>query len=233
MIRLWTAGLALLVALVAAIPSRVDARSRHDGGLWVVNEIQVPLTEQFSFHLMAQSRLTRDLDRYERTVVRPWLRTTLPHGFALSLGYDAHIFENPRATEEHRAWQRIEYERPFGEFTGFGHFWLEERFFGGEQVAWRGRVAIGGAYDWSEKLRIFARQEFLIDLNRTPTIEQRGLGENQLLVGVSRQIMPGLTLNVGYLMVYLDESPDLFNHNLAIGFAVRTPRLSDLFSRTR
>ncbi len=222
-------GTAAVAALVVAIAAPASAATRQDGALWVVNQIAVPFDATFSFHVMTQHRILRDLDRYERTVVRPWIRTALPHGFAVSLGYDAHLVENPRATEEHRAWQRIELRREFGAFTGFGHFWLEERFFGGEDVAWRSRIGLGASLDLTERLQLVASNEFLVDLNETPTIRDRGLGDDRFVLGLSHRVAAGLRLNAGYMLRYLDLSPDLFEHTATIGFSFATPVLSELF----
>lgn len=217
--------LPLFVTLLLGFGRPALAETRQDAGIWLANQIAAPVGEDFSLNLMIQSRWTREIDRYERTVVRPWLALDLAEGLQVALGYDAHLFENPRSFTEHRAWQRVEVRRAFGRVVGVTHFWLEERFFPGDDVAWRGRFLLGGVVALTRDLSFFARNEFLVDWNTTPVVRETGLGENQLAVGLSHRLASGVGLDIGYLQQYLDRSEDVFNHFLLVGFAFETPPL--------
>lgn len=178
---------------------------------------------------MVQNRWVRDIDSYERTVVRPWISFDWTERIELAVGYDGHHFENPLSTLENRAWQRIAYHHDFGGPALFTHFWLEERFFENtDSVAWRGRFQIGGLLDLPHDYQIVVRNEFFVDFNETTRIRHRGLGENHIFAGVRRPIRSWLGMEIGYLMQYLDRrSRDVFNHTLIIGFSFTTPQLME------
>lgn len=221
-------GLGVLsLGLVAS--ARAD---EHEGALWVVGLWTLPVSETFALHLMTQSRIVDDVRSYERTVVRPYLSVALPSGFEAALGYDAHIFENPISLLESRAWQRLAYEHDWGAWKSQVHFWQEERFIeGSDDVAWRSRINVGASFPISRSLELTGviRNEFFVNLNETDVIRRTGLGEDHAYAGLRRPFGPWLTLEVGYLMQYRRRpGPDLFDHTLALGFAVALPSLVDL-----
>ena len=93
-------------------------------------------------------------------------------------------------------------------------------------MAWRGRFQIGGSLELPRDFGLVLRNEFFVDLNETARIRRRGLGEDQLFAGVNHPLGRWLSIEVGYLMQYLDKrGPDVFNHTLMIGFSARTPKL--------
>ena len=218
-------------ALMLFTPRIAEAESRHDGALWSVNQIAIPLDERLTGHLMVQNRWVQDIESYERTVVRPWLSFDWSERIAVSLGYDAHEFENPIDQLENRAWQRIAYRRDLGIPTLLTHFWLEERFFqGSNKIAWRGRFLVGASFELPANFGAVIRNEFFVNLNETSRVQKTGLGENQFWVGLNHPVGQWVKVELGYLMQFLDrKGPDQFNHGLTIGFALRTPSLQDLF----
>ena len=203
------------------------ADDRHEGGLWLVNQVTTPLDDRFAFHTMLQNRWVNDVDRYERTVVRPWFSFAWTDQVELAIGYDRHEFDDTPGDED-RAWQRIAYHHDFGAAAIFTHFWLEERFFeSSDSVAWRGRFQIGGSLELTDDLGLVVRNEFFVNFNETSRVRRRNLGENQLNAGFQYAITRWLRFDVGYLMQYRDQSDrsGLFNHSLVTGFSIRTPTL--------
>ena len=194
--------------LAFALQAHADAE--HDGAVWIVNQAAVPLGERVSLHAMVQNRFTEDAATYQRTVLRPWIAYTWPEGFEAAIGYDAHLFESPNSIAEQRAWQRLAYQHDFGPVQGLTD----------ESVAFRLRWSIGGAVALPWETTLVARNEFFFDLNTTSRIRARKLGEDQLIVQLQRELFPGVRLDGGYLMQFLDGPDDLYNHTFAIGFAV-------------
>jgi hypothetical protein len=225
------ACLAALILLPLALPSDARAETRNEGALWLVNQIEMPIDDRFGVHLMVQNRWVDDVDSYERTVVRPWLSFAWTERIELSLGYDAHDFQNPTDMLENRAWQRIAYRHPVGPASLFTHFWLEERVFDdSDSIAWRGRFQIGGTlplpadFDWT------LRNEFFFNLNDTPVIKRTGLRENHLFTGFRYPLGRFVRVEAGYLLQYRDTGGvDLFDHTFVVGLSARTRALTDLF----
>ena len=228
-----TRSAAVLFAALSLGASAARAGDRHEGAIWIVNQAAAPVSEKISLHLMVQNRWTEDVGPYQRTMVRPWVTVGLPAGFRFATGYDAHAFESPTEFVEQRAWQRIEWSHPLGPVRLLTHFWLEERFFPGNSVAWRGRFQVGGAVDLPADVQLVVRNDMMFDLNTTDRIRSTGLGENQLFATFSRRLLDGVRLDAGYLMQYLDSpGSDLYNHSFTIGLAFETPALRELLHPT-
>ena len=225
-------GSALLgiVLLAVACSARAD---QDDAALWIVNQVSVPVSERWSVNLMTQARIIREIGTYERSVVRPWVAVKLPWNFEAAVGYDAHLFENPRSLLESRGWQRLGYEHDWGRFKTQVHFWQEERFIeGDDEVAWRSRFLVGATVPLPYSLTGVVRNEFFINLNKTDRIRDLGLGENQFFAGFRRRVTPWLRVDVGYLMQFLERPDrDVYNHGLLLGFSITTPSLSSLWNK--
>lgn len=201
----------------------------HDAGVWLVNQAVVPLGERLAVHGMLQSRWSDEVERYERTVVRPWISYAWPERGHVALGYDLHEFESPDRWEQ-RAWQRFAMTHPLERFDLLAHVWIEERFFQNtNDVAVRARFNVGASFDLGDDTGLLLRNEFFFDLNGTSRIRNAGFGENQLVVSLSRKLPGNLVFEVGYLQQYLDRraNADVFNHFLMTGFSWRAPQLAD------
>jgi hypothetical protein len=215
----------LVLALLVLLTGSAKADDAHEGALWLVNQLMVPLDDRFAFHTMVQNRWVNDVESYERTVVRPWLSFHWTDEIELSVGYDRHEF-NDTPNDENRAFQRIAYHHDFGGSALFTHFWLEERIFGSRStIAWRGRFQVGGSLELPHDFGLMLRNEFLVDFNGTSRIRRAGLGENQLYAGFNYDLSRWLRFDLGYLMQFRDKKgqPDRFDHTLFTGFSVRTP----------
>ena len=220
---------ALLLGSVLFAAASVARAEEHDRAGWLVNEIGVPLGDRLSFHTMVQNRWTQD-DRYERTVVRPWLAIDWPQGIELAVGYDLHSFDSEDRWEQ-RAWQRIAGRYRISRVDLLAHFWLEERFFeDASETAFRGRFNAGFRVDLGAGFSFLLRNEFFVDLNETDEVRRRGLGENQLVSTIGKDLPGGLHFQIGYMQQFLDRPKrDLFNHTLVTGFAWTTPALADWY----
>jgi len=234
----WTAtasarscAFAIACAFSVLLPATAGARDDNDAGIWIMNQIAVPLDERVAAHVMVQNRWVDNVDTYQRTVVRPWLSFDWTEQVELSLGYDAHFFENPVDTTENRAWQRITFKHDFGVPTVFTHFWLEERFFErSDEVAWRGRFQLGGSVELPMDFAFVLRNEWFVDLNKTPRIRRTGLGENHFALAINHPLGRWLRIETGYTLQYVDlPGTDAFNHFWVVGFSATTPALTDLF----
>lgn len=201
----------------------------QDAGVWFVNQISLPLGERLALNAMLQNRWSDEVERYERTVVRPFVSYTWPERGHVALGYDLHEFEQPDRWEQ-RAWQRFGIERRIERATLLAHVWLEQRFFQNtNDVAVRARINAGTSIDLGRDFGLLLRNEIFFDLNGTSRIRNAGLGENQLVLALNRRLPGGLRFEIGYLQQHVDRrgGDDLFNHFVMTGFAWRSPRLAD------
>ncbi len=221
----------VVLLLCIFLPLTSQAEDRNDGALWTVSQIAVPLDERFAVHMMVQNRWFKNIDSYERTVLRPWISFDWTERIELALGYDRHEFENPVDRHEDRAWQRIAYRHPLRDATLLTHFWMEERFFqGSSTVAYRARLMFGATHPLPHDFGILIRNEFFVDLHGTSRVRRAGLGEDQLYAGINHPLGRWVNLDMGYLMIYLDrKGPDQFNHALLLGLSIKTPEIGSWF----
>ena len=223
------AGVGLLLSVLLICAPRDAHAVDHDAGVWLVNQVEVPLGERLSVHGMLQNRWSDEIERYERTLVRPWVSYSWPGRGHVALGYDLHEFEQPDRWEQ-RAWQRVAMQHPLERFRLLAHVWLEERFFQNtNDVAVRARFNAGAAVDLGHNFSATVRNELFFDLNGTSRIRNAGLGENQFVLAVSRKLPGHLVFELGYLQQYLDRrgNADVFNHFIMTGFSWRAPQLAD------
>ena len=224
-------AIVLLTGLLLAGVPRASRAVDNDAGIWLANQVKVPLGERLAVHGMVQNRWSDEIDRYERTVLRPWVSYSWPGQGHVALGYDLHEFEQPDRWEQ-RAWQRFAVEHPIDRFTLLGHVWMEERFFQNtDSVAVRARFNVGASADLGSDFSATLRNEFFFDLNGTSRVRNAGLGENQLVFALSRKLPGNLVFELGYLQQYLDRrgNADIYNHFVMTGFSWRTPQLVDWF----
>ena len=64
---------AIFCALCLLLPVAASATDDNDAGIWINNQIAMPLDQRVAAHLMVQNRWVKNVESYERTVVRPWL----------------------------------------------------------------------------------------------------------------------------------------------------------------
>ena len=224
-----TLFVALCLSLVGV--GRTASAIDHDAGVWLVNQVEVPLGERLAIHAMHQSRWSDEIERYERTIVRPWISYRWPDRGHVAVGYDHHEFEGPDRWER-RAWQRFAVQHPMDRLTLLGHVWIEERFFQGtDNVAVRARFNAGASVPVTPDLSVVLRDEIFFDLNGTTRIRNAGLGENHLVLALSRKLPGQLVFEIGYLQQYLDRrgNADVYNHFLMTGFSWRAPQIADWF----
>ncbi len=209
--------------------ARVSHAEDHDAGVWLVNQVAVPLGDRLSVHAMLQNRWNDEVEHYERTLVRPWISYAWPERGHVALGYDHHEFEGPDRWER-RAWQRLAVQKPLERFALLAHVWLEERFFQDtDDVAVRARFNAGVSFELDADTAVVVRDEIFFDLNGTSRIRNAGLGENHLVAALSRKLPGDLVFEVGYLQQYVDRrgNADVYTHFLMTGFSWRAPQLAD------
>lgn len=212
-------ALALALLVLGACP----AHAEQDGGLWFTALGVLPLNEDFSASLALQPRFDRDVDRYERLVVRPWITRRLDGGHTATLGYDAHVIEAPRDRVEHRAWQQWGWRLPVTANLRT-RLRLEERFV--ENVDGTGvrlrvmaiwRRALGDS-GWTFEIN----DEIFFGLNDVAGGPRDGYDQNRFYAGFSRRLGPRLTGGVGYQMQHIDRpGDDLTLHQAFLTVTVR------------
>lgn len=210
-------GLLGASALVAPPARAVE----NDPLLWLTAIGSHRLSENVSAGLFLQARFFDDMGRFERVVVNPSLAWSLPHGFAVAGGYDAHVLRNPRVRLEHRTWQQLALQHELGPVSFFHRFRLEQRYLEGEDgAANRLRWWLqGGVPVLATPWQFLLRNEAFFDLDakrQGPT--ESGFGETRFFAGFDRDLPNGFGTEIGYQLQYVDRrrGEDLAAHTLLI-----------------
>lgn len=122
----------------------------------------------------------------------------------------------PDVVNEHRAWQQvfIQYETSF-RLNFQSRTRVEQRFHerGGE-VGLRGRQFFRLSWRPSAEVPVggLVSDELFIGFNSTSWGQPAGIDQNRLFVGPFFQLSPWARIEAGYLLVYMDRSPDRLLH---------------------
>jgi len=124
----------------------------------------------------------------------------VPH-WSFWAGYGYALTYNPDR-DEHRGFQQLLYEAPFGPFQLSNRTRVEERFLQHAPIpAYRLRNQIRFAYPLPQlpSISLVLADEVFAALNTVRTGPVSGFDQNRLFAGVSKQLMPHVRLEVDYL----------------------------------
>ena len=214
----------VLVPLLLAIAQAAHAVD-EDGRLWANLHGQVRLGESVLAGLLVQTRHSDDMDHFERVLLRPSLNVVLDGWLDIGAGYDLHLIQRPRETEEHRAFQEASFATPLAG-VGIGHrFRLEERFgktFDGAAVRLRYLLAFTSP-DLALGVRGVVRNEVFLNFDRRGPTRRTGLGEDHAFAGFQRSFGEPYLFEVGYQAQVLRpaNAEAIVNHTLLVGLRAR------------
>ena len=205
-------------ALAAAPVAAQDVQS------WTTVVAQGPVDGKLLAWAEVQSRFDQDISRFSVGIVRVGVGVRLKHDVDLMAGY--HFQHNElglgRTRDEHRAWQQVQIPviRRTNGFALINRWRLEQRsIVGAQDLGWRLRM------HWRLVQPLHGRgtagpvlqSETFVTLNDTDWGSQAGLDSQRSFIGWLQPLSPRLTLEAGYMNVYLHRrARDQYNHVLNI-----------------
>ena len=206
-----------LSVLLLAQPAR---GAEDDARLWATFGLQATLAGPVTGSLIIQPRFSQDMGELERVLLRPSISLEVSKPLVLTLGYDAHLIEDPRDKTEHRAWQELGLQTPVDSFAVHHRLRLEERFLedvAGTALRLRYRLRLGHPIGDSAFDAVVSNEVFF-DLNSRRGGPRSGFGEDRAFAGLRRQVHQALALEGGYQLQYVDRpGRDAANHVLMLG----------------
>lgn len=197
---------------------------QSDGGLWLTTSYTKKINTNWSASIAIQPRFNNDIENLERVVISPSVNYLLDPKQTLTLGYDAHIIDEPVSKLEQRIWQKYTRKVPGDILMGTGRVRLEERFIEDvDGTALRLRLKAGVRLPLSNTNYDFIiSDEYFINVNDLSGGPEDGFDQNLFFFGCGRSLTNNIKANFGYQMQHINRPvEDLTIHQLFISFSYK------------
>ncbi|MEM9073831.1 MAG: DUF2490 domain-containing protein [Myxococcota bacterium] len=218
-----------LLAVSAALPTTAEAQDRSEFQLWAALLATAHTATEppgLSFWLDTHARRG---ENGTVVILRPGIGAELTKNISVWAGYAwVPVFDDAtgNTTNEHRIWQQLVLKHSVGGFSFQSRTRLEQRFSeAGDDVGARIRqfVRVNWRPSSQEPFGLAFWDEIFIGLNEPDWGAPQGFDQNRIFIGPFLQVASWARLEAGYLFVYLDRSPNVRAHVLAINLFV-SPR---------
>lgn len=208
--------------LPALLPSPVSAQDRDDVQQWTLLTLSAKLPHRLRGYFEVQPRISNDISRMGRLLIRPALGYQLDAKTSVWLGYAWTPAFSPTYNNEHRIFQQLLITDKARRLEISNRTRLEERFINGAgDTAVRLRHFLRLAHPLEASGRWFAAtyDEIFFNLNSTPRGPSSGLDQNRLYFGLGRTLAPGLKGELGYIFNTVSPprgASDTVNHVILV-----------------
>lgn len=217
--------------LLCINPSFASSHQEDDLGLWINNNISLPITEKVHTRFQISPRLldnTTDISQFILHSVFGYKindNVSFWQGHAWSTTYD------PRFRREQRFYQEVIVEKEFSRFDIENRFRLDERFIqnaGSVVIRPRFRLKTTIPITKDKKWNLVFFDELFVNLNTASSGPQRGINQNRIYAGIKKIINKNIALEGGYQLQHINSPApkiDKFNHFILFNFDVVLPQL--------
>lgn len=218
--------LAIVVTVASCAIFTSASANDEESGLWTSASVMKRYNENLSADLTMQLRFDDDIDRLERTLLRPSVSWHFASRQAVTFGYDAHFIHAPNDLVEQRLWQQYQVSHDFSPIIASLRIRLEERFIDHvDEVPVRVRLKAGAEVPVAgTPWRFMLANEAFIGFTDTARSQRDGFHENRAFIGFGRALSPELNGQIGYQNQFFDgRARDRMIHQLFIGVALKLP----------
>ncbi len=199
-------GITIVAALVAVVarPGIGAAQDNPDQQAWVQVLALGQLGDDWRTHVEVQPRFMNDASELGLTIVRTAVGRRVAPRLTAWLGH-AWVPRTLGAGVRHeqRIWQQLTFAAPaLGRWTPSARLRVEQRWLEPwDGVSHRVRLLaraqrpLGATSPWG----LFAYDELMVTLDRTPRGPARGFDRNRLSGGLSRRLSPSVSTDLGYI----------------------------------
>lgn len=209
----------LLISIAPAIAAESDTQQ------WTTATIKYEINRDVSASLTSRIRFDDDISHKKDLLVRPGLAVKATPNLTLGLGYD-HLHAFPSSSrDENRLWQSMSLEHRLSKPALSSRLRLDERFIEGiSGVILRARYRLRATYELADGPWYLAgSDEVFANLNSKGEGPVGGFEQNRLFLGLGREIVGHLKLEMGYQWGYQERrSEDLLTHSILVNFSIRT-----------
>lgn len=216
--------IAIILTMAPFVTLTPASANEEESGLWTSTSVAKRFDEDLSADVTVQLRFDDDIDRLERTLLRPSVSYHLAPRHTVTLGYDAHFIHAPGDLVEQRLWQQYQVAHDFAPIVASLRIRLEERFIDHiDGVPVRVRLKAGADVPLARSpWRFMLANEAFIGLNDTARSQRDGFHENRAFIGFGRALSAELNGQIGYQNQFFDgRMADRMIHQLFIGVALK------------
>lgn len=197
---------------------------------WIVLQGNVSPKLRASFELQPRYQYANPVGHFGTLLTVPSLGLGLIDGLYLWLGY-TNVQNNPVAgRSENRVWEQLTYERNSEHLRAFARLRFEQRWIGGlDGVGLRMRLLLRAALPLGPDSlwRLVPSNELMFNVASVPAGPQLGFDQNRAQLTIQRQLLPWVTVDLGYMFHYLQlvGRPDLASHHAVVFVNFRFPQV--------
>ena len=202
----WSGSATVILAavIVLARPGAAAAQDSPDAQIWFQMLAVGDLADQWRTHVEVQPRFMDDTSELGLTLVRTAIGRSIAPGLTAWIGH-AWVPRTlgPDTRHEQRIWQQLLAALPaVRSWTPSIRLRIEQRWLDPwdgtshrVRLLTRAQRSLGTARRWG----LFAYDEAMVTLDRTPRGPSRGFDRNRLSTGVVRRLSPAVSTDVGYI----------------------------------
>lgn len=208
-----------------------DPYINDDLGLWINNNIHLPITKKVQGRFQISPRLSSNITDFSQFIFHSVLGYKLNKNLSVWQGYAWNTTYIPRFRREQRIYQEAILQNKFSKFNLENRVRLDERFIqNAGSISFRPRyrlkaeLPVGKNKLWS--FVIF--DELFLNLTSSRGGPKSGIDQNRIYAGLHRKISDNVSVEGGYQLQHVNSnSPkiDNFNHFVLFNFNVTLPQL--------
>lgn len=232
-IYLKTILLVLFLVLFTFIRPQFALADRYiddDLGLWINNNINLPITEKVQSRFQISPRLLDNITDFNQFILHSILGYKLNKNLSIWQGHAWSTTYIPHFRREQRIYQEVLLQNEFPKFNLENRIRLDERFIQDAGFSFRPRyrlkaiIPFGKNNPWS----LVTFNELFINLTSSSNGPKRGIDQNRIFAGLRRKISDNVSVEGGYQLQYVNSNGpkvDKFNHFILLRFEVTLPQL--------
>lgn len=222
--------LALLIGLTIERTS-ADSHQIDDLGLWINNNITLPVTEKVYTRFQVSPRLLGNVTDFSQFILHSTLGYKVNENLSILQGHAWSTTHIPRIRREQRIYQELVYWKKFSRFNLENRVRLDERFIqNAGSFSFRPRYRLKAFFplNKSRDLSLVVFDELFLNLTSSSSGPKRGIDQNRIYVGLRKDVSKNVSIEGGYQLQHINSpapSLDRFNHFVLFNFDFLLPQL--------
>jgi hypothetical protein len=212
------------VLFLSIFSVQASAKVNNDFQNWSIITLNKQINDKWGASVELQNRLVGSLSTEGTFFIRPAIFYRVNKNISIWQGFAWNpTFQEQGYLNENHIWQQVAVNKDIHGVKFFAWNRLEERFIeNADGTSIRDRIRIGA------KIPIFQLKtwkfitfdELFINLNEVNNGPAKGIDQNWIFTGVEKQINKNTTLEIGYLLNYLNREPEQLQHALNLNLNI-------------
>lgn len=202
-----------------------------DLGLWINNNISLPVTEKVYTEFQISPRILGNVTDFSQFVLHSELGYKFNKNLSIWQGHAWSTTHIPGIRREQRIYQEVIYWKEFSRFSLENRARLDERFIqNAGSFSFRPRYRLKAFFplNKSRDLKLVVFDELFLNLTTSSSGPKRGVDQNRIYVGLRKDVSKNVSVEGGYQLQHVNSpspSLDKFNHFVLFNFDFLLPQL--------